>query len=58
MPCGTFVLKEDNDRPIVLISAGIGLTPMVSMLDYVLSREVILMSHFQGEGSSFFWSFI
>ena len=30
-PLGDFVLKE-GDRPVVLISAGIGITPMVAML--------------------------
>jgi len=40
MPCGTFVLKEDIPRPIVLIAGGVGLTPMVSMLDYVMAKNV------------------
>lgn len=37
-PEGEFVLTSDNDRPIVLISAGIGITPMVSML-HVLAQQ-------------------
>jgi nitric oxide dioxygenase len=32
MPCGTFVLKDDS-KPIVLIGGGVGLTPMVSMME-------------------------
>ncbi|TKB25583.1 ferredoxin [Desulfopila sp. IMCC35006] len=37
-PEGEFVLSPDNDRPVVLISAGIGITPMVSML-HVLVKQ-------------------
>ncbi len=37
-PEGEFVLPPDSDRPIVFISAGIGITPMVSML-YVLAKQ-------------------
>lgn len=32
-PAGDFVLKADHELPIVLISGGVGLTPMVSMLN-------------------------
>lgn len=31
-PRGTFVLNERSTRPVVLLSGGVGLTPMVSML--------------------------
>ena len=37
-PEGEFVLSLDKDLPIVLISAGIGITPMVSML-HVLAKQ-------------------
>jgi uncharacterized protein len=37
-PEGEFILTLDNERPIVLISAGIGITPMVSML-HVLAQQ-------------------
>lgn len=32
-PAGLFHLAQDSDRPLVLISGGIGLTPMLSMLE-------------------------
>ncbi len=39
-PAGEFVLHETGDRPIVLVSAGVGLTPLVSMLhELVASGE-------------------
>ncbi|MFZ1469396.1 MAG: FAD-binding oxidoreductase [Paracoccaceae bacterium] len=31
-PRGAFVLDEDSPRPVVLLSGGVGLTPMVAML--------------------------
>lgn len=31
-PRGEFVLDEDSQRPVLLISGGVGMTPMVSML--------------------------
>jgi nitric oxide dioxygenase len=37
-PAGDFFLDEDNDRPVVLLSGGVGLTPMVSMLDAMVDR--------------------
>jgi ferredoxin-NADP reductase/predicted pyridoxine 5'-phosphate oxidase superfamily flavin-nucleotide-binding protein len=38
-PQGTFTLDEDSDRPIVLMSAGVGLTPLVSMLHTLGARD-------------------
>lgn len=37
-PEGEFVLPLDSDRPIALVSAGIGITPMISML-HVLAAQ-------------------
>ncbi|PZD97581.1 NO-inducible flavohemoprotein [Paenibacillus sambharensis] len=37
-PAGDFVLDEQDTRPVVLISGGVGLTPMVSMLNTLVQR--------------------
>jgi nitric oxide dioxygenase len=37
-PAGDFVL-EDNERPLVLISGGVGITPTLAMLDAALARS-------------------
>jgi nitric oxide dioxygenase len=38
-PFGDFVLDEDSNGPLVLLSAGVGVTPMVSMLNTVRHRQ-------------------
>ncbi|MFC7681866.1 NO-inducible flavohemoprotein [Paenibacillus sp. GCM10028914] len=38
-PAGTFTLDQENEKPLVLISGGVGLTPMISMLESVLSSQ-------------------
>lgn len=35
-PAGEFFLDERDDGPVVLVSGGVGLTPMVSMLEYIV----------------------
>ncbi|WP_068616835.1 NO-inducible flavohemoprotein [Paenibacillus tuaregi] len=44
-PAGSFVLDQAKSSPVVLISGGVGLTPMVSMLETLLEqspeREVV-----------------
>lgn len=44
-PYGDFFLHEDRDTPVVLVSGGVGLTPMVSMLNAlsVTSRRAIFV---------------
>lgn len=45
-PSGSFHLDTDSDAPVVMMAGGIGITPMMSMIEYVLAnqpqRQVIL----------------
>lgn len=36
---GAFVYPAGDDRPVVLVSGGVGCTPMISMLRHAVSRE-------------------
>eukprot|EP00300_Choanocystis_sp_HF-7_P027559 c32701_g1_i1.p1 GENE.c32701_g1_i1~~c32701_g1_i1.p1 ORF type:complete len:449 (+),score=101.97 c32701_g1_i1:124-1347(+) len=38
VPCGDFFLIEDRQKPIVFISGGVGLTPVVSMLEHAVTH--------------------
>lgn len=38
-PAGDFFLRADKATPVVLISGGVGLTPMLSMLNQLLARD-------------------
>jgi len=38
-PKGTFVLQDPTDNPLLLLSAGSGVTPMISMLRYLADHE-------------------
>jgi len=40
VPCGDFALKVDHDKPIVLISGGVGVTPLMSMLEHMVNTKV------------------
>ena len=44
-PCGDFVL-DNSDEPLVLISAGVGVTPMMSMLHTTFERTPKRLIHF------------
>lgn len=52
-PGGQFYLDETHDRPVVLIGGGVGVTPVLSMLEYIVDsgsrREV---HFFHGVGNS------
>jgi nitric oxide dioxygenase len=47
-PCGEFTLDlaQVDDRPIVLISGGVGITPLMSMLKSLAYNQVRLQVHF------------
>lgn len=38
-PAGEFHISEHPERPVVLLSGGVGLTPMVAMLEALVDRE-------------------
>ena len=37
-PRGTFVLDRSSERPVVLISAGVGITPMIAMTNFIVNE--------------------
>ncbi len=45
-PSGIFVLPEAQQRPLVLVSGGVGLTPMVSMLEAIVARSPQIETHY------------
>lgn len=44
-PAGEFFLPEQPDRPVVLLSGGVGQTPMISMLEVIAARHPGLETH-------------
>lgn len=38
-PAGKFVLKQNEDRPVALVSAGIGITPLLGMLETLAGTD-------------------
>lgn len=54
-PSGSFVLPEDAGRPLVLLSAGVGVTPMISMLEAIAARPPgapVLFAHGTHDGET------
>ena len=45
-PAGDFFLAERPIRPVVLLSGGVGLTPMVSMIEHIAKQHPELEAHF------------
>lgn len=39
VPAGDFVLDEASHRPVALLSGGVGLTPVLSMLEHLVERD-------------------
>eukprot|EP01084_Bolivina_argentea_P048807 89854_1 len=40
VPCGDFTMNVDHDKPIVLLSGGVGITPVLAMLEYLIEKGV------------------
>ncbi|MDF0726848.1 NO-inducible flavohemoprotein [Cytobacillus sp. S13-E01] len=38
-PAGDFILDMDHSKPVVLISGGVGITPMLSMLNTIVEKQ-------------------
>jgi nitric oxide dioxygenase len=45
-PAGDFFLAEAPARPVVLLSGGVGLTPMISMVEHIAKAHPELETHF------------
>ena len=45
-PAGEFFLGEHVERPIVLLSGGVGLTPMVAMLEALVAADAAVPVHY------------
>ncbi len=38
-PCGDFTIDTDSQEPVVLLSAGVGITPMIAALNTIAQRQ-------------------
>lgn len=45
-PAGDFFLMDSPQRPVILLSGGVGLTPMVSMVEAIASDHPALETHY------------
>ena len=39
MPRGKFVLDQNSDRPVVLVSGGVGITPMMAIVEHIVEES-------------------
>jgi len=39
-PLGTFYLREDSDKPIVLVASGTGFAPIKAICEYALAKKI------------------
>ncbi|MFM9967138.1 MAG: CDP-6-deoxy-delta-3,4-glucoseen reductase [Burkholderiales bacterium] len=39
-PLGTFYLREDSDKPMILLASGTGFAPIKSIVEYALRRKI------------------
>ncbi|WP_026872048.1 pyridoxamine 5'-phosphate oxidase family protein [Inquilinus limosus] len=44
-PRGDFTLDADSRRPVLLLSAGVGVTPMIAMLNHLIGRNPDRLRH-------------
>ena len=45
-PSGDFFLPYNQNRPVILLSAGVGLTPMMSMLESIVTAKANFSTHY------------
>lgn len=45
-PAGDFFLTDDQTRPVILLSGGVGLTPMVSMVEAIAAHRPDVEAHY------------
>ena len=45
-PAGDFFLDDEPQRPVILLSGGVGLTPMISMVEEIAARHPALRTYY------------
>lgn len=45
-PMGTFFLREESDRPVILVGGGTGFAPIKGILEYAFARSISRPLHF------------
>ncbi len=53
-PAGNFCLREDSEKPVVLLAGGIGITPMISMIERLISlssNRLVLLVYGVNQGN-------